>query len=87
MRRIGFSTGALAKGDFERGLALHPGDCVAVSQSAGDAFRRLSSLVSEHIPIIIESMVEPCDIVDEVRIVREAFEGKPLSSATNQESA
>lgn len=34
MRRIGFSTGALAKGDFVRGLELQHADCRAVELSA-----------------------------------------------------
>ena len=34
MRRIGFSTGALAKGDFVRGLKLQGSDCKAVELSA-----------------------------------------------------
>ncbi|VAX36737.1 hypothetical protein MNBD_PLANCTO02-3364 [hydrothermal vent metagenome] len=34
MRRIGFSTGALAKGDFVRGLKLQGEDCKAVELSA-----------------------------------------------------
>lgn len=34
MHRIGFSTGALAKGDFDRGLELQADECTAVELSA-----------------------------------------------------
>ena len=34
MRRIGFSTGALAKGDFDRGLRLQSTECTVVELSA-----------------------------------------------------
>jgi hypothetical protein len=47
MRRIGFSTGALAKGDFDLGLELQASHCTAVE---------LSSLREEEIDRLVEAL-------------------------------
>ncbi len=46
---------------------------VAISSAARKAFRRISPLIPKHVPTIVESIIEPEAIVDEIRMARESL--------------
>ena len=43
---------------------------VAISQLAMRSYQRISSLIPDHIPVIIESMIRETEILSEVEAVR-----------------